>query len=51
MYVIAAIGLWLIGLYFWVSLEQINIEAPEFTDEDLVDDLAHRRRYGFVRRD
>ena len=50
MYVIAIIGLWCVALYCWYSINNIQIDAPEFTDDDLVDDLAHRRRYGFVRR-
>ena len=50
MYIFAAIGLWLIGLYCWATIQQIEVESPNFTDDDLVDDLAHRRRYGFVRR-
>ena len=50
MYIFAAIGLWLLGLYCWMCVQQIDVEAPEFSDEDLVDDLAYRRRYGFVRR-
>ena len=49
MYVYIAIGLWVLCLYCWICVQQINIESPEFTDEDLIDDLAHRRRYGFVR--
>ena len=51
MYVYIAIGLWVLSLYLWFSVQQIEIENPEFSDEDLIDDLAYRRRYGFVKRE